>query len=80
MQTTQDLLSTSEVARRLGLSDTRVVQLANAGLLRPALVTSLGRLFDAGTVVRYRRQRQRTRRTQKPHEDESRAVGYRQGV
>jgi len=65
MRITRELLSTSEVARRLACSDARVVQLANSGLLPPALITSIGRLFDAETVERYRRERGGTARSRR---------------
>ncbi len=45
-------LRTGEVARKLGLSETRVRALADNGTLEVQL-TSLGRLFSAESVERY---------------------------
>jgi MerR HTH family regulatory protein len=45
-----DLLTSGDVARRLGISTSRVARLAVEGELQPAVETRLGRLFDAQHV------------------------------
>jgi len=59
------LISTGIVARRLGISENRVRQLAHSGLIHVALVTAAGeRLYDPAHVERIaieRAQRQRKR-------------------
>jgi excisionase family DNA binding protein len=51
------LLSCSEVARQLQISESRVRQLADAGAI-PAVRTRLGRLYAADDVARFAQQRQ----------------------
>ena len=50
MDRRKNLLTTSEVARRIGLCQYRVTQLANKGELPVALYTPLGRFFDSAVV------------------------------
>jgi excisionase family DNA binding protein len=50
------LLSGSEVARELSISESRVRQLAEAGAI-PAIRTNLGRLYQAEDVATLARQR-----------------------
>lgn len=53
---TPDWMTTMQVARRLGVSPTRVIQLANAGRLPHVRVATGIRLFDpAGVDVEERR-------------------------
>lgn len=59
-----DGLRTGEVARELGVSETRVRQLAAAGILE-ARVTSLGRLYSAESVERYKNRDRRPGRPTK---------------
>lgn len=55
------LLAPRDVARRLGLSTSRVVQLDNEGQL-PAMRDSMGRrLFDGDLVERFARRREAQR-------------------
>jgi excisionase family DNA binding protein len=56
-EATASLLGPSQVARVLGVSRERVVQLANEGRLT-AMMTPLGRLFDADDVERLARERE----------------------
>ena len=49
-------MTTSEVARVLGLSASRVIKIANAGQVKVE-VTALGRLYDATDVERLRAER-----------------------
>jgi DNA-binding transcriptional MerR regulator len=50
----EQLLTTSDIARRLNLSPERIRQLARAGALVPASVTTFGqRLFTLAEVERY---------------------------
>ena len=57
------LMSPGDVARRLGLSVSRIVQLDRQGVL-PALRDSAGRrLYDASAVERYAAQRAAARET-----------------
>jgi excisionase family DNA binding protein len=51
------LLSGSEVARQLQISESRVRQLADAGAI-PAVRTRLGRLYAADDVATFAQQRQ----------------------
>lgn len=52
-------LTTSSAARRLNLGVERVRQLANAGRLTPAIITSTGhRLFTEAEVERFREARE----------------------
>lgn len=51
-------LTTGEVARELGVSPTRVQQLANCGRL-PCLRVGGQRLFDPDAVIDFRRGRER---------------------
>lgn len=55
------LLTSSQVARELGLSVERVRQLARSGVLRPDQETELGRLWAPETVARYAAERQGNR-------------------
>jgi excisionase family DNA binding protein len=50
--TVDRLLSTTQVARKLGLSDRRVTQLAADGKL-PCVPTPIGRLFDPEDVAAF---------------------------
>lgn len=52
-----DLMTTGQVAQRLGVSPERVRQLAREGRLLPSEVTSLGRLWARETVDAFRNQR-----------------------
>jgi excisionase family DNA binding protein len=54
------MLSPSQVARLLGVSSQRVIQLANEGKL-PCERTPLGRLFDRVDVERLARERAKRR-------------------
>lgn len=45
-------LTTSQVARLIGVSSSRVIQLANTGRL-PHQRTPLGRIFDTNGVTQY---------------------------
>jgi len=47
------LLTSSQVARELGLSTERVRQLARNGVLPPKSTTPLGRLWDPDEVARF---------------------------
>ena len=53
MNPQQQLLTVSQVARRLQLSSERVRQLDKQGLLKPDQLTSLGRLYLPSTVERF---------------------------
>ena len=55
----RDLLTTSEVAKRLNRSPDRVRQLARMGRLVPAVITSHGQLFTEAEVERLKRERDR---------------------
>ena len=52
-----DGLTTTQVARRLGVSPQRVIQLVRAGHL-PHVMTAHGRLYDPAAVERLAAQRQ----------------------
>ena len=55
--------TTSDVAKRLERSPDRIRQLARAGVLVPAIVTSRGeRLYSEAEVERYERKQLRTTR------------------
>jgi DNA-binding transcriptional MerR regulator len=58
------MLTSSQVARKLELSVERVRQLARAGVLPPDEVTELGRLWRAETVERFAADRGRLGRFQ----------------
>jgi DNA-binding transcriptional MerR regulator len=53
MQTTANLMTASQVARRLTISAERVRQLAREGRLEPVQTTELGRLWDPEDVERF---------------------------
>ena len=53
-------LTTGQVARRLQISESRVVQLAREGKIEHEM-TPLGRLYDADDVERLAAERQRQR-------------------
>jgi excisionase family DNA binding protein len=61
----ENLLTTGEVARLLGLSQVRIFQLVQAGRIRPAFITKLGRLFSPDEVARIQRERRQIRRREK---------------
>lgn len=62
---TLDLLTTLEVAQRLGLSEDRVRQLADRGRLRAVRVGKTGiRLFSPDDVDRVARERAEQRRSE----------------
>lgn len=54
---TTESLTTSQAARRLSLSYSRVRQLSEEGRIR-TIRTPLGRLFDADEVERFARERE----------------------
>ena len=53
MKTEAQLMTVSQVARRLNLSSERIRQLARAGRLPPDQETELGRLWLPATVERF---------------------------
>ncbi len=52
-----ELLSTAEAARILGVTPDRIRQMVNAGQLPPVQSTTLGRLFARRSVERLARER-----------------------
>jgi hypothetical protein len=60
-----DMLSTSEAARRLGLSAERIRQLADQGRLVPDLTTSVGRFWLTSTLDEFANKREAARRRDK---------------
>lgn len=58
-------LGTTETARRLGLSETRVRWLADRGRL-PCKRTELGRLYDPDAVARFAAERGRRQANRAP--------------
>lgn len=57
-QEIKEALSTSQVARLLGLTRERVIQLSRIGELRPVM-SKIGRLFDPAEVSRFAQERRR---------------------
>ena len=64
-RTPHGLLTTTEAAPLLGVTDRRVRQLAEAGLLRAAIDTPWGRLFDRAEIERLAAER-KARGAQEP--------------
>ena len=59
MDTPKKLLTTSAVARRIGISQQRVQEFVKEGRLAVALETPLGRLFDSAAVDKFCTERKR---------------------